>query len=147
MDLGDAIVSAFVLQATVRCQCESLRSARGRVRSGSTSMNVIATRAARLERIADRLEWPIAILALLIVPALVLEEYGTDARLREAAYVTNWVVWLAFCGELGIRWAARPRLRFLRDAWVDLLLIVNGPPQEESSRSTNAGGGRKLPRR
>jgi voltage-gated potassium channel len=84
--------------------------------------------AARLERIADRLEWPIAILALLVVPALVLEEHGGDARLREAAYFTNWVVWLAFCGEFGIRWAARPRLRFLREAWFDLLLIVVSPP-------------------
>jgi voltage-gated potassium channel len=98
-------------------------------------MDVIATppaesnpRAARLERIADRLEWPIAFLALLIVPALILEEHGADAGIRQAAYVTNWVVWLAFCGEFGIRWAARPSLQFLRGAWFDLLLIVVSPP-------------------
>ena len=90
--------------------------------------SVAESRATQLEHVADVLEWPIAILALLIVPALVLEEHASDPRLREAAYVTNWVVWLAFCGEFGIRWAARPRWRFLRESWFDLLLIIVSPP-------------------
>jgi voltage-gated potassium channel len=58
----------------------------------------------------------------------VLEEHASDSRLREAAYITNWVVWLAFCAEFGIRWGANPRLRFVREAWFDLLLIVISPP-------------------
>src|SRR5229473_6283126 len=85
-------------------------------------------RTARLMRIAEWLEWPVAFLALLVVPALVLEEHAGDPRLREAAYITNWIVWLAFCAEFAIRWAARPRLRFLREAWFDLLLILISPP-------------------
>jgi hypothetical protein len=35
------------------------------------------------------LEWPMAVLALLIVPALVLKDRATDPRLREAAHVLN----------------------------------------------------------
>src|SRR5689334_19925382 len=83
---------------------------------------------ARLTRLADALEWPVAALAFLIVPALILEERATDLRLRELAYVTNWVVWVAFCGEFAIRWAADRRLTFLRRAWLDLALIVVSPP-------------------
>jgi hypothetical protein len=37
------------------------------------------------------LEWPMAVLALLIVPALVLEDRATDPRLREAAHLLNWI--------------------------------------------------------
>jgi len=88
----------------------------------------LSSRAARWMRLAEWLEWPVAFLALLIVPALVLEEHATDPRLREAAYVTNWVVWIAFCVEFAIRWAAQPRLRFLREAWFDLGVIAISPP-------------------
>jgi voltage-gated potassium channel len=86
------------------------------------------SRSARLHRVADWLEWPVAFLAFLIVPAIVLEEKATSPLLREIAYVTNWVVWIAFCVEFVIRWAAERRLTFLRTAWFDLLLIVVSPP-------------------
>jgi voltage-gated potassium channel len=87
-----------------------------------------AMRPSRLIRLADALEWPVAFLALLIVPALVLEEKASDPRLREIAYVTNWIVWVAFCAEFAVRWAADRRLRFVRDAWFDLALILVSPP-------------------
>src|SRR5947207_15111951 len=77
----------------------------------------LSTRAQRWTQVADWLEWPIAFLALLIIPALVLEERATDPRLREAAYITNCVVWIGFCLEFAIRCAAIPHLRFLREAW------------------------------
>ncbi len=80
------------------------------------------------ERVAGALEWPVAILALLVVPALVVEERTTDPTLRELAHITNWIVWVAFCIEFGVRWAARRSARFLREAWFDLLLIVVSPP-------------------
>lgn len=69
-----------------------------------------------------------AVLALLIVPALVLEDRATDPRLREVAHILNWIVWLAFCAEFVIRWIPRRSVTFLREAWFDLLLIVISPP-------------------
>lgn len=93
-----------------------------------TTDSAPSTTSARLVRLADALEWPVALLALLIVPALVLEERATDPRLREASYITNWIVWLAFVAEFAIRWAAARRLRFVREAWFDLVLIVVSPP-------------------
>lgn len=96
--------------------------------SALTTDSAPSVTSARLVRLADALEWPVAFLALLIVPALVLEERATDPRLREAAYITNWIVWLAFVAEFAIRWASDRRLRFVQGAWFDLLLIVVSPP-------------------
>ena len=51
------------------------------------------------------------LLALAVVPALVLEDRATDPAIRTAAHLTNWVVWLAFCGELlgrMLAWRHRP---------------------------------------
>ena len=74
------------------------------------------------------LEWSMAVLALLVVPALVLEDRATEPWLREAAHIINWIVWLAFCVEFAVRWAAAGKWRFLRTAWFDLLLIAISPP-------------------
>jgi hypothetical protein len=46
-------------------------------------------KSARLVRLADALEWPVAFRALLIVPVLVLEERATDFRVRDIAHITN----------------------------------------------------------
>jgi len=59
---------------------------------------------------------------------VVLEDRATHPRIQEAAHVFNWIVWVAFCVEFGIRWIARGSIRFLREAWFDLLLILVSPP-------------------
>jgi voltage-gated potassium channel len=82
----------------------------------------------RLQRVIRAFEWPVALLALLVIPALVMEEHGSTPQVREAATLFNWIVWLAFCAEFGIRWAADRTLAFPRKAWVDLLLILISPP-------------------
>ena len=50
----------------------------------------------RFERFADL---PMAFLALLIVPAIIVEDRAQNEYLREAASTLNWIVWLAFCAE------------------------------------------------
>jgi hypothetical protein len=55
------------------------------------------------------LEWPMVVLALLVVPALVLDDRATDLRLCEAAHIVNWIVWLGFCAQFAIRFAAEPQ--------------------------------------
>jgi len=82
----------------------------------------------RLHRVAKSLELPVAFLALLIIPALVLEERAFRPEAHTIGVVLNWIVWLAFCGEFGIRWAADGTLSFPRRAWLDLVLIVVSPP-------------------
>jgi voltage-gated potassium channel len=80
----------------------------------------------RLERASDL---PLAFLALLIVPALILEERAQAPWIREAARGINWIVWIAFCLEcLGKLALAPSRREYVRSAWFDLVIIVLSPP-------------------
>jgi voltage-gated potassium channel len=70
-----------------------------------------------------------AILALAVIPALLLDDGDATPRTHAIANTVNWVVWLAFCFEFGLRLAVVPKkARFLRQAWFDLLIIVVSPP-------------------
>jgi voltage-gated potassium channel len=81
-----------------------------------------------LQRVVRRFEWPMALLALLVVPVLVMEDRATTLEMRQGAILINWVIWMVFVVEFGIRWAADRTLAFPRKAWFDLLLIVLTPP-------------------
>jgi hypothetical protein len=83
----------------------------------------------RFERLEKTIDLPLALLALLIVPALILEERATSALLRLVAHGINWIVWLAFCAEyVGKLWLAPDRRGYVRSAWFDLLIILLSPP-------------------
>jgi voltage-gated potassium channel len=74
-------------------------------------------------------ELPLALLALLIIPALLIEDRAEDVRLREVALAINWFVWVAFCADYVVKLALAPsRRRFVRTAWFDLLIIALSPP-------------------
>lgn len=80
------------------------------------------------ESIERHSDLPLALLALLIVPALILEDHSTG-YVRASAVAINWIVWLAFCAEYGGKVAFAPsRSAYVRHAWFDLLLIVLSPP-------------------
>lgn len=82
----------------------------------------------RLQRLVRRFEWPMALLALLVIPVLVLEDRATTPALREVANAINWAIWIAFLVEFAIRWSADRTLAFPRKAWFDLMLLVVAPP-------------------
>jgi voltage-gated potassium channel len=83
----------------------------------------------RFERLEKATDFPLAALALLVVPALVLEDYGTSHLVRQAAHVANWIVWLAFAGEfVGKLLLAPDRRAFVKGAWFDLLIVLLSPP-------------------
>jgi voltage-gated potassium channel len=91
--------------------------------------SAIAARADRFDRFARAVELPLALLALLIVPALVLESQSQTPEIREVATLVNWVVWLAFCAEYLVKISLTPaRARFAKQHWFDLLIIVLSPP-------------------
>ncbi len=86
-------------------------------------------RATRFDAFARASELPLAVLALLIVPALLLEDRAQTPVIRDAAHVANWVVWLAFCGEYLVKLTLAPnRYGYIRTAWFDLLIIGLSPP-------------------
>lgn len=82
----------------------------------------------RLEAIVHRLEVPVALLALLVIPALVIEERATSPELQRVAVAVNWLICIVFVVEFGMRWAADRTVAFPRKAWSDVLLILIAPP-------------------
>ena len=46
-----------------------------------------------------RLEWPMLVAALLVVPAIAIEQSEATGALNTVAVVINWATWLAFLGE------------------------------------------------
>lgn len=83
----------------------------------------------RFERFERASAIPLAVMALLVVPALVLEERGTSEGVRQIAHAINWIVWLAFCGEYVGKLLLTPeRRKYVRNAWFDLLIILLSPP-------------------
>ena len=88
-----------------------------------------AARQARFDRLTRALEWPMAILALAVIPALLLDDGNATPRTHAIASALNWIIWLAFCGEFAAKLALAPeRGRFVRRSWFDLLIIVVSPP-------------------
>lgn len=84
---------------------------------------------ARFEQIERATDLPMAALALLMVPALILEERGSSEAIREFAAGLNWIVWLAFCAEyLGKLTFAPSKREFAKRAWFDLVLVALSPP-------------------
>ncbi len=85
-------------------------------------------RQVRYARVARALAWPIGILALAVVPAILLEETATDPVLLRVASIVNWVVWVAFCVEYVVRLRLAPsKAQFVRAAWMDLAIIALSP--------------------
>jgi voltage-gated potassium channel len=86
-------------------------------------------RAERLQRFVRWSEWPLAILALAIIPSLLLDDHSRSIQFHQASEALNWIVWLAFCGELAAKaWLSGNAKDFLRHAWFDLAIVVLSPP-------------------
>lgn len=80
-------------------------------------------------RMANLLEWVMALLALAIVPTIILEDRAVDPFWRSVAVATNWFIWSAFVVEYVVRLArAESRKTFVRNSWFDLAIIALSPP-------------------
>jgi len=90
-------------------------------------------------RIRHRAEPLILVLALLVVPAIVLEETSSDA-LQRVAFVLNVVIWVGFAAEFAFVLAvATSRRRTLRAHWLDAaIVVVSVPVTPTALQSTRA---------
>ncbi len=74
-------------------------------------------------------DWATFFLALLLVPALLLEETSTDPGIVGLATGLNAAIWLAFTLDYAVDlWRAADRPHYIRHHWADLALIVVSPP-------------------
>jgi len=81
-------------------------------------------------RVQQRFEWPMIVAALLVIPALILEEtsFGGDTG-TVIGTVLNWVIWLAFLAELVTMLVVVPkRGLYLRKHPLDVAIVVLTPP-------------------
>lgn len=79
-------------------------------------------------RAAHAVEPVASFLAVLIIPALIIEARTTDAQLLQVAHVINWVVWIVFCVEFALFFVAEPGWGTVKRRWLDLAVIVVSPP-------------------
>lgn len=83
-------------------------------------------RAARMER---RLQWPVLVAALLVLPLIVVEQASPAEPWRTIAAVLNWTTWLLFLAEVILMLAVvDDRWRWLRDNPLDLAIVILTPP-------------------
>ena len=80
-------------------------------------------------RMEARLEVPLLLAALLVIPSIAIEQSEAGAGLRTAALVMNWVAWSAFVGEavLMLR-VTESRGRWLREHPLEVAVILLTPP-------------------
>ena len=83
----------------------------------------------RAERLEQRLQVPMLIAAVLVIPDLVLEEAHVGATGKAIATFLNWATWLAFVVELVAMLAVvRDRRGYLRHNPLGLVVTFLTPP-------------------
>jgi voltage-gated potassium channel len=83
----------------------------------------------RAERLERRLERPMLVVAALVIPALTLEGAAVGHGWRTLAVVLNWIIWLAFLGELVAMLAVvRERRRYVRHNLLSVAIVLLTPP-------------------
>jgi voltage-gated potassium channel len=83
-------------------------------------------RARELER---RLQWPMLVAALLVVPAIVIEQSEAGGLLNTIAVVINWLTWLAFLAEAALMLrVVDDRWRWIRDHPLEVAIVLVTPP-------------------
>lgn len=81
------------------------------------------------QQLHARLDLILTILALLVLPALVLEAFATDPFWINVATVLDWAIWIGFAVILAaLFFVERDRRRFWRGHAFDLLIVVLTPP-------------------
>jgi voltage-gated potassium channel len=83
----------------------------------------------RSERIARLFEIPVLIAALLVIPAIVIDQSNAGDPWKTLAAVLNWLIWLVFLAEFVILLAVVPnRSAWLRRHPLELAIVVLTPP-------------------
>lgn len=83
----------------------------------------------RAERLEQRLERPMLVVAALVIPTLILEGADVSETWKVIAAALNWVIWFAFLGELVAMLAVvNSRRRYLAHNPLNVAIVVLTPP-------------------
>ncbi|MBO9534537.1 MAG: two pore domain potassium channel family protein [Solirubrobacteraceae bacterium] len=82
----------------------------------------------RAARWKSAFEWPTIAAAILVIPALALEQSAAEPW-NDVASALNWVIWLVFAAELVAMLAVSERRgRYLREHPLDVAIVLLTPP-------------------
>jgi voltage-gated potassium channel len=83
----------------------------------------------RARAVERRLEWPMLVAALLVVPAIAIEQSEAGEPWNTIAVVINWSTWLAFLVEavLMLR-VVDDRWRWIREHPLEVAIVLVTPP-------------------
>lgn len=83
----------------------------------------------RAERVQRRLEWPMLVAALLVIPAIAIEQSTLGEPWDTVATVINWGTWLAFLTEaLVMLCVVDGRWQWIRTHPLEVAIIIPTPP-------------------
>lgn len=83
----------------------------------------------RSERIERRLEIPVIVAALLVIPVIVIEESSFGEPWDTVGVVLNWATWIAFLAEAVVMLTVVPdRWRWVRQHPIEVAVVVLTPP-------------------
>lgn len=75
------------------------------------------------------LDIPVFIAAVLTIPVMIVETSSASAGWKAGAVIANWFIWTVFLIDLtAMTTVAERRGRYLKAAWVDLLIVVTSFP-------------------
>jgi len=76
-----------------------------------------------------RLEWPLLVAALLVIPTIAIEQSDVDQPWDTIAAVLNWGIWTAFLAEAVLMLRVVPdRGRWLRQHPLEVAIVILTPP-------------------
>jgi len=83
----------------------------------------------RARRVEHRLEWPMLVMALLVIPTIAIEQSNVGQPWDTVATVLNWAIWSAFFAEVIVMLAVVPdRIRWLRGHPLEVAIVILTPP-------------------
>jgi voltage-gated potassium channel len=84
---------------------------------------------ARSRQWEKRLEWPVFMAALLVIPVIVIEESDVSHVWKTIGNVLNWLIWMVFAFELVALLAVAPsKSLWLRRHPLEVAIVVLTPP-------------------
>ena len=93
---------------------------------GCRTLSGVNERAQRMEK---RLQWPMLVAALLVVPAIAIEQSEVSGALNTVAVVINWVTWLAFLTEAVLMLSVvDSRWTWIREHPLEVAIVLVTPP-------------------
>lgn len=82
-----------------------------------------------VQRVQDKLEWPVVIAALLTIPIIFIQESHAGEPWRAIGQILNWLTWGIFLIEvITILVLTDRRARWIREHPIDLAVVLLTPP-------------------